>query len=78
DRGVSDTLVTEHPGMLSVQLLSREPGPGVLHDATGVAFRRLRVRGAAVFVVRPDGHIGHRIDEPDLDGARRYLSGVLS
>ena len=47
-----------------------------LADAGG-ALRRLGVRQATQFVVRPDGHIGHRADDADLAGTELYLARWL-
>jgi 2-polyprenyl-6-methoxyphenol hydroxylase-like FAD-dependent oxidoreductase len=52
-------------------------GPETLEDRHGTALRRLRVRSCGTLVVRPDGHIGHRVDGPDLSGAARYLARWL-
>jgi hypothetical protein len=36
-----DPLAAQHPGLIDVHRLSRQPGPGVLHDTGGDAHRRL-------------------------------------
>jgi 2-polyprenyl-6-methoxyphenol hydroxylase-like FAD-dependent oxidoreductase len=48
-------------------------GDAALRDPSGSALARLGVRGSACLVVRPDGHIGHRVDEAELSGADNYL-----
>lgn len=73
DRELTD-LVTRHRAALQVHRLDRRAVGGALCDHSGAAFRFLRVRGAANFVVRPDGHVGHRADDRDLSGATRYLA----
>jgi hypothetical protein len=49
--------------------------PGVLHDSSGVALHRLGVRQGdrALYLVRPDGHVGYRSGGDDLDGLMKYL-----
>ncbi|HET7855332.1 MAG TPA: FAD-dependent monooxygenase [Gaiellaceae bacterium] len=64
--------------LLAVHRLAREPAPGVLHDLYGQAFARLGVDGAAQYLVRPDGHIGHRSAGTELVGVDRYLARWLS
>jgi len=63
--------------VLSVRRLEASPAPAAwdsLVDRDGRALRRLRVRDSSSLVVRPDGHIGHRTDGPDLTGAAAYLA----
>lgn len=64
--------------LVATHRLGREPEPGTLHDLSGAAHRRLRLRGPTAIVVRPDGHIGYRSDGTDLYGVRRYLAGILT
>jgi 2-polyprenyl-6-methoxyphenol hydroxylase-like FAD-dependent oxidoreductase len=47
----------------------------VLRDPTGTAMRRLGVanRAHAVYLVRPDGHVGYRSGSIDRDGLTAYL-----
>ncbi|MGH3343343.1 MAG: FAD-dependent monooxygenase [Carbonactinosporaceae bacterium] len=70
-------MATRYEGLLTIHRLSPVARPGVLHDFSGAAHRRLHVRHGTAFVVRPDGHIGHRGDGTELDGALRYLSRML-
>jgi hypothetical protein len=39
-------------------------------------FKRLHVDSPAAFVVRPDGHVGVRVDGNDLGPINRYLRRV--
>lgn len=73
-----NALSARYGDLLVVHRLSRRAHSGAIHDESGTASRRLGVRGEAVFVVRPDGHIGHRGDGTDLRGARRYLERVTT
>ncbi|MDZ5443526.1 FAD-dependent monooxygenase [Micromonospora sp. 4G57] len=49
-------------GLLTVQRLGAHDEPGALHDAEGHALRRLGLdaAAAALYLVRPDGHVGFR------------------
>jgi 2-polyprenyl-6-methoxyphenol hydroxylase-like FAD-dependent oxidoreductase len=62
--------------LVTVHRLGPQPGPGVLHD-DGTLLRRLGVRGAAHYLVRPDGHIGYRGAGADLRGLHRHLARWL-
>ena len=61
-------------GLLAVHRLDRRPTPGVLSDPSGDALARLRVHAQTQLLIRPDGHIGFRTDQPDLTGAEHYLT----
>jgi 2-polyprenyl-6-methoxyphenol hydroxylase-like FAD-dependent oxidoreductase len=61
-------------GLIKVISLSRRPIPGALVDDTGKIFDRLGVRDAAVFLVRPDGHIAFRSAGHQLGALREYLA----
>jgi 2-polyprenyl-6-methoxyphenol hydroxylase-like FAD-dependent oxidoreductase len=67
------------PGLLTVHHLSAEKAPGVLSDPDGTAVRRLglNTRQPALYVVRPDGHIGFRAGGPDEADLARYLDRWL-
>jgi hypothetical protein len=69
-------LVTVH--RLTAENTSPSTGEDHLVDAFGEALRRLRVRGRAHLVVRPDGHIGARADGGDLTGVEEYLARWLT
>jgi 2-polyprenyl-6-methoxyphenol hydroxylase-like FAD-dependent oxidoreductase len=77
-----EELRRRHEGLVTVHRLTPVDGPGRsdgdLVDAAGTCFSRLRVRGSAVLVVRPDGHIGYRADDADLTGAVRFLESWLT
>jgi 2-polyprenyl-6-methoxyphenol hydroxylase-like FAD-dependent oxidoreductase len=77
--GASAELTDRHPGWITVHRLSRDTGPGVLHDVDGLALRRLGLRGseAGHCLVRPDGHIGYRCAGTDLRGLGAYLARWL-
>jgi 2-polyprenyl-6-methoxyphenol hydroxylase-like FAD-dependent oxidoreductase len=69
------------PWLTVLRLASGGPpdgGRADLTDVSGAALSVLRARSGTHLVVRPDGHIGHRADDADLAGARRYLAGCLT
>ena len=74
--------ITAPPGF---HLLVGGPTDGVRHPAVAVhrlgpqdqAWRTLRIRTAAQILVRPDGHIAYRADEPGDAGLTDYLSRWL-
>lgn len=55
----------------------RVPGLGRMADPAGVLRERLGARGEAMFVVRPDGHIGLRAHRADPASLTDHLSGTL-
>ncbi|MGH3327973.1 MAG: FAD-dependent monooxygenase [Streptomycetales bacterium] len=77
DDAVLAAMAARHEDLLFIHRLSPVARPATLHDFSGAAYRRLHVHGNSAFVVRPDGHIGHRGDGTGLDGARRYLARML-
>jgi 2-polyprenyl-6-methoxyphenol hydroxylase-like FAD-dependent oxidoreductase len=66
-----------HADRVAVHQLTREATPGALHDLDGQAFRRLGVTDTALYLIRPDGHIGYRSAGTDLDGLQNYLARWL-
>lgn len=68
-----------YQGVLSVHRLTAQPDPGVLHDPSGQALRRLGLTTAetAVLLVRPDGHVGFRATDPADPGLPAYLARWL-
>ncbi|HET7855708.1 MAG TPA: FAD-dependent monooxygenase [Gaiellaceae bacterium] len=70
-------LQQRYGGLVAVDRLARDAGPGVLHDVDGQAFARLGIERAAQYLVRPDGHIGYRSGATDLRGVGRYLTRWL-
>jgi 2-polyprenyl-6-methoxyphenol hydroxylase-like FAD-dependent oxidoreductase len=65
----------QHPALVAVHRLSARNEPGVLHDPHVRALRRLGLDPGdiAVFLVRPDGHIGYRSGGRSLAGLGDYL-----
>lgn len=63
--------------LVDVHRLTREGGPGLLHDLEGQAFSRLGVDDAAQYLVRPDGYIGYRSGGTELSGVDSYLARWL-
>ena len=54
--------------------------PDTLYDSGGLAHRRLGLAPgrAAVYLIRPDGHVGYRSGESELGGLSEYLRRWLS
>ncbi|MGW0296496.1 FAD-dependent monooxygenase [Streptomyces anthocyanicus] len=79
----ADALVERFPGHLRAftVLPARPPvpaaGPGSLTDSEGHARRDYAVDGDTLFVVRPDGYVGLRADDPDEAEVLRYLRRLL-
>jgi len=71
-------LTERYAGLLACHLLDRSPGPEVLVDPAGDALARLRVRGNAALLVRPDGHIAQRTDGRDLTAVQDHLARWLT
>jgi 2-polyprenyl-6-methoxyphenol hydroxylase-like FAD-dependent oxidoreductase len=65
----------QHPDLIAVHRLSARNEPEVLHDPHGRALRRLGLTSGdtAVYLVRPDGHIGYRSGGHSLAGLIYYL-----
>ncbi|WP_173060650.1 aromatic-ring hydroxylase C-terminal domain-containing protein [Phytohabitans houttuyneae] len=59
--------------------LTAQPDPGVLHDPSGQALRRLGLTttDTALLLVRPDGHVGFRTAELADPGLPAYLARWL-
>jgi 2-polyprenyl-6-methoxyphenol hydroxylase-like FAD-dependent oxidoreductase len=68
-----------YAGIVEELRLTREPGPGALHDVSGDAHQRLGLDRAAAahHLVRPDGHIAYRAAGTDLTGLRDHLARWL-
>jgi hypothetical protein len=64
-----------HADLITVHHLTTRGTPGALQDPDGRAHRRLGLAAGdtAVYLVRPDGHIGYRSAGHDLTGLRSYL-----
>jgi hypothetical protein len=62
-------------GLLIAHHLSSQQTPGVLHDATGKALGRLGLepQDTALYLLRPDGHIGYRAGQSGGTELPRYL-----
>ncbi len=72
-----DAVRTRYAGLVAVHRLAREAAADVLHDRDGRALARLKVKGAAHYLVRPDGYIGFRGGGTDLRGLQRHLARLL-
>lgn len=66
-------LLRRGAGLLKVHRLTRQQAGGALIDEAGLASRRLAVRDAAQYLIRPDGHIAYRCAGDDLAGVSAYL-----
>lgn len=66
-------------GLLIAHHLSSQQTPGVLHDATGKALGRLGLepQDTALYLLRPDGHIGYRAGQSGGTELPRYLDRWL-
>ncbi len=64
-----------HADLITIHHLATTPTPGALQDPDGLARRRLGPAAGdnALYLVRPDGHIGYRCGGHDLTGLRNYL-----
>ena len=73
------TVAGRYAELVTVHRLDREPAPGVLHDPSGLAHRRLGLSGgeAALILVRPDGYVAYRSGPGGLAGLRTYLASWL-
>jgi hypothetical protein len=69
-----DELQARYRPLIAVHHLSRTVRPGVLYDADGRVLALLGVVGSAVYLVRPDGHIGFRSGGADIRALDRYLA----
>lgn len=69
------TAFSHFSGRLTCHTLTPHPSAGALHDAQGLAARRLRLApaGTAQYLIRPDGYIGYRAGGTDLEGLTLYL-----
>jgi hypothetical protein len=74
-----ERLLDPYRGHVLPHHLSTDHHPDVLHDPQGLAWRRLGLKpdGTAVYLIRPDGHIGYRSGGWDRAGLRRYLERWL-
>jgi hypothetical protein len=68
-----------HADLITVHYLSTTDEPGTLRDPDGRAHRRLGLAAddTALYLVRPDGHIGYRSGGVDLTGLHGYLNRWL-
>jgi 2-polyprenyl-6-methoxyphenol hydroxylase-like FAD-dependent oxidoreductase len=66
-------------GLLTVHHLTAQNTPAALYDPDGTALHRLglKPRDIALYLVRPDGHIGFRVGGPDRTGLASYLDRWL-
>jgi 2-polyprenyl-6-methoxyphenol hydroxylase-like FAD-dependent oxidoreductase len=68
-----------YSSLLTVHHLTAEKAPSVLYDPDGTALHRLGVnpRDMALYLIRPDGHIGFRAGARERTGLARYLDRWL-
>ena len=73
--GEIDALARRHAGRLTVHRLIDRPSSGEAGEGAVDALRRLGLRPGrnAIYLVRPDGHIGYRAGGTDLTGLHGYL-----
>jgi 2-polyprenyl-6-methoxyphenol hydroxylase-like FAD-dependent oxidoreductase len=74
-----EQLRREHLDAVTVHHLSTHPGTRTLRDPDASALHGLGVNPAqtVTYVIRPDGHIGHRTGTPDSASLHRYLGRWL-
>jgi hypothetical protein len=72
-------LAGHHVDLMTVHHVVVTPTPGALQDADGYALGRLGLDATdtALYLVRPDGHIGYRSSGHDLAGLHAYLNRWL-
>jgi 2-polyprenyl-6-methoxyphenol hydroxylase-like FAD-dependent oxidoreductase len=68
------SLGERYRGLVAVHRIDRRAQPGTLADDAGEVSARLGVRTAALYLVRPDGHIAFRSGGADLAGVSAYLN----
>jgi hypothetical protein len=77
DERLRARIVERGRGFMRVHCLTRETTSDALIDHTGDAFKRLAVRDAAQYLIRPDGYIAYRCAGHELadifDYVRRFL-----
>jgi hypothetical protein len=71
----STNISQQYAGLVTVHHLSATDAPGVLHDSGGLALRRLGLAPGhtALYLVRPDGHVGYRSGGGNLTGLADYV-----
>jgi 2-polyprenyl-6-methoxyphenol hydroxylase-like FAD-dependent oxidoreductase len=85
DAATGDTTLHRLIGTPGFHLLLAGPVGDVVHPVVTVhrlqpadpAWRRLRIRGAAQLLIRPDGHLAYRTDTANLTGLRAHLDRWL-
>lgn len=75
-----ETVGRRYADLVTAHRLSADNRNGGLYDPDGLAMRRLGLPhdGTALYLVRPDGHIGYRSDEGNLTGVEKYLRHRVS
>jgi 2-polyprenyl-6-methoxyphenol hydroxylase-like FAD-dependent oxidoreductase len=73
DEHLRARFVERGPGFMRVHRLTRETTSGALIDHTGDALKRLAVRDAAQYLIRPDGYIAYRCAGNELAGLFDFL-----
>ncbi|QPP07369.1 2-polyprenyl-6-methoxyphenol hydroxylase [Streptomyces bathyalis] len=77
---VAERLEEAHPGLVKARVISAErmtDQPLVLADPDRSAHRRYGITAAGAFVIRPDGHVGHRGRPIDVDRLMADLAARL-
>jgi 2-polyprenyl-6-methoxyphenol hydroxylase-like FAD-dependent oxidoreductase len=77
---VAERLEQAHPGLVKARVISPErfaDQPLVLGDPDRSAHRRYGLTAAGAFVIRPDGHVGHRGRPIDVDRLMADLAARL-
>jgi 2-polyprenyl-6-methoxyphenol hydroxylase-like FAD-dependent oxidoreductase len=74
-----ERLRQEHPDALTAHRLSTHPGPATLQTTNATALHQLGLKPAelATFLIRPDGHIGHRAGTAHASSLNQYLDRWL-
>ena len=70
-------LTARHGKILILHYLLPDFAADILVDNSGEALKRLGIRDAGQYLIRPDGYIAYRCAQRDLQGVKQSLSNWL-